>query len=118
MERPQVKVLDEIARDWEFVCMGCGRIAFSMASVAKALFCRNCNSELVPVWFPLNVPRYAVPIRISAECPHCWESLVVTLPPGKVPIGKTVFTCRHCLGKLTVNFRKHPIAINKAQEGK
>lgn len=115
MENLQTKVMAEVAKDWEFVCMGCGRIAFSMASPAKALFCRNCGSELRPVWLPLNVPRYAVPVKTTATCPHCWESLVVTLPEGKVPFGKTIFTCRHCLGRFTVNFRKHPIAIGKAR---
>ncbi|HWJ03107.1 MAG TPA: hypothetical protein VNU93_05465 [Verrucomicrobiae bacterium] len=118
MEQPHVKVADQITKDWEFVCRGCGRIAFSMASASKALFCRNCNSDLVPIWLPLNVPRYAVPAKVSAECPYCFASLVVTLPPGKVPLGKTKFSCRHCLGELTVNFRKTPIAIKKARQGK
>lgn len=118
MEQSEIKVSGEIVRDWEFVCLNCGRIAFSMASASKALFCRNCETNLVPVWFPINVPRYAVPLRVSAECPYCWEPISVALPEGRVPLGRSVFTCRHCLGKVAVNFRKHPIAVKKARSGK
>jgi hypothetical protein len=114
VERLQTKVPDEVARDWEFFCIGCGKIAFSMASASKALYCRHCQADLVPIWFPINVPRYAVPRKFAVQCPHCWETLVVNLPPGKVPFGKTSHTCRHCLGKGTVNFRKRPIALQKA----
>ncbi len=117
MEVTQVKANEEMAKDWEFVCMGCGRVVFSMASAAKALYCRHCQTELLPLWFPINVPRYAVPFRLSAECPYCWESLVITLPSGKVPFSKVSFTCRHCLGKVTVNFRKHPITLKRSYKG-
>lgn len=115
MERLQVKGTDELAKDWEFVCTGCGRIVFSMASAAKALYCRHCQSELIPVWLPLNVPRYAVPVRVSTQCPHCWESLLITVSPEKIPFRASIFTCRHCLGRVEVNFRKQPISIKKAR---
>ncbi len=117
MDGLQTKIPDEVSRDGEYLCVGCGKTAFSMVN-ALNVYCRHCQSDLVPIWFPINVPRYAVPTKFSAECPYCWEPLLITLPPGKVPFGKTPLTCRHCLGQGTVNFRKRPIAIQKARSGK